>query len=56
MALRNKTVAREDLAQEVLQLHSQPGLECATVQSGSASSRATLKPLPLPPAGWYDMD
>ena len=38
MALRNKTVAREDLAQEVLQLHPQPGLECATVQSGSASS------------------
>ena len=38
MALRNKTVAREDLAQEVLQLHSQPGLECATVQSESASS------------------
>ena len=38
MALRNKTVAREDLAQEVLQLHPQPGLECATVQSGSAPS------------------
>ena len=38
MALRNKTVSREDLAQEVLQLHPQPGLQCATVPSGSASS------------------
>ena len=38
IALRNETVAREDLAQKVLQLHPQPGLECATVQSGSASS------------------
>ena len=38
MALRNKTVAREDLAQEVLQLYPQPELECATVPSGPASS------------------
>ena len=54
MALRNETVAREDLAQKVLQFHPQPGLEYATAQSGSTSSQATLKPLPL--SGGYDMD
>ena len=54
MVLRNETVAREDLAQKVLQLHPQPGLEYATAQSGSTSSQATLKPLPL--SGGYDMD